>query len=397
VGATRSAAPVGIVVRHRWGTPGAEIGRLGDTGPAQRDTTVGLRIAVIGCGYWGSKHARVFHSLEEVDEVVHVDARHDRLRALGRTFPGAMECTTVQDALPLVDAVVVATPPTSHVPLALRALAAGKHVLVEKPFATNGGDGLRLIAAAEKAERALMVGHTFEYNAAVWKLRELVQRGELGDIYYIDSARLNLGLYQSDVNVVTDLAPHDISIINHVVGQAPDAVEAWGSRHAHRRFEDVAYLRLYYDDVHLTANIHVSWLDPCKVRRMTVVGSRKMAVYDDLAAEDRVRVHDKGVDPRTDSEDFTQAPFSYRYGDITVPFLAAHEPLVVQDRQFVRCALNGDHPPTDGWNGLSVVEVLDALQLALLEGRRVELAELRARRLPLLTTASTPVTGYQGA
>jgi predicted dehydrogenase len=340
---------------------------------------MGLRVAVIGCGYWGSKHARVLHSLEEVDEVVHVDGKLDRLRALARAFPGAHECTTVQAALPHVDAVVVATPPTSHVSLALSALAAGKHVLVEKPLATSSADGLRLIAAAEETGRVLMAGHTFEYNAAVWKLRELVQHGELGDIYYIDSARLNLGLYQSDVNVVTDLAPHDISIINHVVGRSPDAVEAWGSRHAHRRFEDVAYLRLYFEDLRLSANIHVSWLDPCKVRRMTLVGSRKMAVYDDLAAEDRIRIHDKGVDQGLDPEDLTQAPFSYRYGDITVPFLAAPEPLAVQDRHFVRCALDGDRPQTDGWNGLAVVEVLEALQMALLEERRVELAEVRGR------------------
>jgi predicted dehydrogenase len=358
---------------------------------------MGLRVAVIGCGYWGSKHARVFHSLEEVDEVVHVDGRSDRLLALGRAFPGARECTTMQGALPLVDAVVVATPPTSHVPLALRALAAGKHVLVEKPFATSSTDGLRLIAAAEKMGAVVMAGHTFEYNTAVWKLRELVQRGELGDIYYIDSARLNLGLYQNDVNVVTDLAPHDISIINHVLGRGPDAVEAWGSRHAHRRFEDVAYLRLYYDSGRLTANIHVSWLDPCKVRRMTVVGSRKMAVYDDLAAEERIRIHDKGVDPGTDSEDLTQAPFSYRYGDITVPFLAAQEPLAVQDRQFVRCVLNRDRPPTDGWNGLAVVEVLEALQQALLEGRRVELAEVRGRGRPRVPAASMAVSLHPDA
>jgi len=342
---------------------------------------MGFRVAVIGCGYWGSKHARVLHALGDVDEVVHVDACEDRLRALRRTFPGTQERSTLQAALPLVDAVVVASPPTTHVPLALSALAAGKSVLVEKPLATVAADARRLIDAAEDADRVLMVGHTFEYNAAVWKLRELVQRGELGDIYYIDTARLNLGLYQSDVNVVMDLAPHDISIINHVLGQTPDAVEAWGSRHAHRRFEDVAYLRLYYADVHMSVNIHVSWLDPCKVRRMAVVGSRKMAVYDDLAPEDRVRIHDKGVDSNN-AGDLTQPPFSYRYGDITVPFLRAEEPLAVQDRHFARCVLENARPQTDGWNGLAVVEVLEALQLALEKGRRVELAEVRRHHRP---------------
>jgi predicted dehydrogenase len=343
---------------------------------------MGLRVAVIGCGYWGSKHARVFHALDDVDEVVHVDGRGDRLDALGRAYPGTRACTTVQMALPLVDAVVVATPPTTHAPLALAAIASGKHVLVEKPLATTSADAWRLINAAQDAGRVLMVGHTFEYNAAVWKLRELVRHGELGDIYYIDTARLNLGRYQSDVNVVMDLAPHDISIVNRVLGQTPDTVEAWGSRHAHRRFEDVAYLRLYYPDVRLSANIHVSWLDPCKVRRMTLVGSRKMAVYDDLAPEDRLRIHDKGVDTSADSGDLTQPPISYRYGDITVPFLRAQEPLAVQDGHFARCVLDGTYPQTDGLNGLAVVEVLEALQLALREGRRVEVAEVRRHYPP---------------
>lgn len=336
---------------------------------------MGIRVAVVGCGYWGSKHSRVLHALDEVDQVVHVDRREDRLGALARAFPGARGFATLQAALPFVDAVVVATPPTRHLPLALSALRAGKHVLVEKPMTTTSADARRLIDAAAEAGRTLMVGHTFEYNAAVWKLRELVRSGELGDLYYIDTARLNLGLYQSDVNVVMDLAPHDVSIINHLLGRTPVAVEAWGSRHAHRDFEDVAYLRLYYSDARLSANIHVSWLDPCKVRRMTLVGSRKMAVYDDLAAEDRIRIHDKGVDP-ADRTDLTQPPMSYRYGDITVPFLRSDEPLAVQDRHFARCVINGTVPQTDGWNGLAVVETLEALQLALTRGGRVELAEL---------------------
>jgi predicted dehydrogenase len=338
---------------------------------------MGLRIAVVGCGYWGSKHARVLHALDEVEHVVHVDGREDRLVDLARAFPRALACTTLQAALPEVDAVIIATPPTAHVPLALSALAAGKHVLVEKPLATTAVDARRLIAAAAEADRVLMVGHTFEYNPAVWKLRQLVQDGELGDVYYIDTARLNLGLYQSDVNVVMDLAPHDISIINHVLGRVPVAVHAWGSCHAHRRFEDVAYLRLYYEDTRLSANIHVSWLDPCKVRRMTVVGSKKMAVYDDLAVDERIRIHDKGVLLGPPERDLTQPPMSYRYGDITVPFLTFQEPLAVQDRHFTRSALDGTPPETDGENGLAVVEVLEAVQMSMRQGRRVGLDEVR--------------------
>lgn len=351
---------------------------------------MGLRVAVVGCGYWGSKHTRVLHTLDEVDRVVHVDGREDRLHALARAFPNAPGFATLQAALPDVDAVVVATPPTTHVPLALSALAAGKHVLVEKPLATTSAGARRLIEAAAAADRTLMVGHTFEYNPAVWKLRELVQSDELGSLYYIDTARLNLGLYQSDVNVVMDLAPHDISIINHVLGRTPVAVQAWGSCHAHRRFEDVAYLRLYYEDMRLSANIHVSWLDPCKVRRMTVVGSKKMAVYDDLAAEDRIRIHDKGVHAHADGEDLTQPPMSYRYGDITVPFLRPQEPLAVQDRHFARCALDSTKPQTDGATGLAVVEVLEALQLSLWQGRRVELAEVLEGHRALVPVQRSP-------
>ena len=191
-----------------------------DRGVDNMTMTTGLRVAVVGCGYWGSKHVRVLQSTEGVDQVVLVDARETRLQSLVRSYPNAPAFTSLEPALPHVDAVVVATPPTTHVPLALRAIAAGKHVLVEKPLATDRCRGAPADrAAAEDRASLLMAGHTFEYNPAVWKLRELVQRGDLGDIYYIDTARLNLGLYQTDVNVVIDLAPHDISIINYVLGQ----------------------------------------------------------------------------------------------------------------------------------------------------------------------------------
>jgi predicted dehydrogenase len=322
----------------------------------------------------------VLSETDGVDEVALVDGRGDRLEALARAYRTAPRFTTLAEALPHVDAVVVATPPNSHVPVALEAIDAGKHVLVEKPLATTTVGALRLMHAAGSAGVVLMVGHTFEYNPAVWKLRELVQGKELGEIYYLDSARLNLGLYQTDVNVILDLAPHDVSIINHVLGRGPSAVQAWGARHAHRRFEDVAYLRLFYDDFYddqgLSANIHVSWLDPCKVRRLTAVGSRKMAVYDDLASEERIRVLDKGVCPSTQPGNLTQPPMSYRYGDILVPFVASDEPLGVQDRHFIECIRTGATPLTDGANGLAVVEVLEAAQLSLRLGRPVPLYEV---------------------
>jgi predicted dehydrogenase len=338
-----------------------------------------LRVAVVGCGYWGSKHVRVLHAADGVGEVVLVDSREDRVRSLARSYKTAPWYGSLAPALARVDAVVVATPPSTHVAVALQAIEAGKHVLVEKPLAPTSEGARRLESAAAAAGVVLMVGHTFEYNPAVRKLRELVQDGELGEIYYIDSARLNLGLYQNDVNVILDLAPHDISIINHVLGRKPVAAQAWASRHAHRRFEDVAYLRLFYDDFFddrgLSANIHVSWLDPCKVRRVTAVGSQKMAVYDDLATDDRIRVLDKGVCLPPDGGNLTQPPTSYRYGDIVVPFISPDEPLAVQDRHFITCVATGARPLTDGQNGLAVVEALEAAELSRRLGRPVLLAE----------------------
>jgi len=284
--------------------------------------------------------------------------------------------TNLEAALPTIDALVVATPPTTHVPIALDAINAGKHVLVEKPLATTYAGGQRLVAAAEARGVQLMAGHTFEYNTAVWRLCDLVRSGELGELYYIDSARLNLGLYQPDVNVISDLAPHDVSIVNLLMGRLPTAVQAWGSRHAHHRFEDVAYLRMAYEDSGVTANIHISWLDPCKVRRVTVVGSRKMAVYNDLAAEERVRIHDKSVSCPTGDVDLTQPPTSYRYGDIVAPFVPADEPLVVQDDHFLECVINGSPCRTGGRNGLAVVKVIEAAQLSLQTGRLIRLDDV---------------------
>jgi predicted dehydrogenase len=347
-------------------------------------TTTGLRVAVVGCGYWGSKHVRVLHSTEGVDQVVLVDAHETRLQNLARSYPNALTFTSLDQALPYVDAIVVATPPTSHVPIALRAIAAGKHVLVEKPLAPTSAEARQLITAASAAGVVLMTGHTFEYNPAVWKLRELVQGEVLGDVYYLDSARLNLGLYQTDVNVILDLAPHDVSIINYVLGEQPVAVQAWASRHAHPRFEDVAYLRLLYSDSRLSANIHVSWLDPCKVRRVTAVGSAKMAVYDDLAAEERIRILDKGVSPSLNTDDLTQPPMSYRYGDITSPYVASDEPLSVQDAHFAICILTDSTPNSDGASGLAVVEVLEAAQASLQLHRPVRLDELSPEHEPSL-------------
>jgi predicted dehydrogenase len=336
-----------------------------------------LRVGVLGCGYWGSKHVRVLHSIPEVSQVVAIDPMHERLLSLKQAFPGLVICPDLESALDQVDAVVIATPPRTHTTLALLAMENDKSVLVEKPLATNTADARRMLEEASARALVLMVSHTFEYNAAVWKLRELVQSDELGRVYYLDSARLNLGLYQSDVNVIWDLGPHDVSIFNYVLGATPVSVEAWGSRHAHHFLEDVAYLRLLYEDPEVTANIHVSWLDPCKVRRTTVVGSRKMAVYDDLSSDEPIRVFDKGVVPPEGEPNPQNIPMSYRYGEIRAPYLSFEEPLIVQDREFLSCILTGKQPQTDGYSGLSVVHALECAEISLQTGGPVQMTELR--------------------
>lgn len=331
-----------------------------------------MRIGIVGCGYWGSKHIRVLHGLSEVEQEIAIDPRESRLAELEQGFPSLQTAVALDDVLDSLDAIIVATPPSTHVTIALQALAAGKNVLVEKPMATRSIDALRMIECADANSCVLMAGHTFEYNAAVWKMKELVTSGELGLLYYLDAARLNLGLYQSDVNVIWDLAPHDVSIMNYILGAQPTSVEAWGSRHGHPLLEDVAYLRLVYSDPAVTANIHVSWLDPCKVRRLTVVGSKKMAVYNDQSADERVRVYDKGL-TLPEVGRVHDAPLSYRYGDISSPFVAFEEPLLVQDREFVSAIVDRRRPCTDAENGLSVVRTLEAAELSLRERRIVEI------------------------
>lgn len=332
----------------------------------------GIRVGVVGVGYWGSKHVRVLRSTPGVTSVFAVDPM---LKVAGRDGLADTAFGNLEEAIPNVDAVVIATPPSTHAELGLAAIAAGKHVLIEKPLATSVQQARQLVDAARLAGVVLMPGHTFQHNAAVHHLRNLVVSGELGDLYYLDCARLNLGLYQSDVNVITDLAPHDISIANFVLGSQPTTVTAWGSRHVHPDFEDVAYLRLDYEDRGVRANVHVSWLDPSKVRRITAVGSLKMAVYNDMAADGRIRVYDKAVRPAVGGA----GPLSgvaYHEGGMQAPYVAFSEPLAVQDQNFVTSILEGTSPAVDGESGLAVVAVLECAQRSLREQRPVRLAEI---------------------
>jgi predicted dehydrogenase len=321
----------------------------------------------------------VLRSTTGVATVIGVDPRFAQIGD-GRpeADQGIAAYADLEDALPHVDAVIIATPPASHALLALASIAAGKHVLIEKPMATTVDAAQSLIEAAEAAGVMLMPGHTFEHNAAVRKLRDLVRGGHLGRLFYLDCARLNLGLYQTDVNVVLDLAPHDISISNFVLGSRPTTVTVWGSRHVHPDHEDVAYLRLDYGDLGVRSNIHVSWLDPQKVRRVTAVGSKRMVVYNDMADGERIRIYDKSVIP-PDESGGPLSGVAYHLGDVVSPFVPFAEPLAVQDQHFVDCIGNNSRPCVDGSSGLAVVQALECAQISLREQRPVTLAEVARR------------------
>jgi predicted dehydrogenase len=331
------------------------------------DTGV-IRVAVVGYGYWGSKHVRVLSGRPDVSVVV-VDESEERREAATSHHRGIGAAACLADALDDVDAVVVATPPVSHAKLALTALQARKHVLVEKPLATSSADAEHLVAEARESGVVLMTGHTFEYNSAVRKLKEVVSSGTLGRVLYIDAARLSLGRYQPDVDVVWDLAPHDISILSYLLDELPADVSVWKQRNIGERFADVAYLRMRFAQADTHAFVHVSWLDPCKVRRVTVVGDQRMAVYNDLSDNERIRIYDTGVDVHGLEGGGTRTmPVTYRSGDIVSPYLYFQEPLQVQDDHFVECVRSGARPRTPGERGLEIVRVLEAADAASISG-----------------------------
>jgi predicted dehydrogenase len=328
-----------------------------------------IGIGVIGAGYWGPKHVRNFLSLPDARVCGIADTNRQRLATMRAQYPQLFLTADYRDLLHSaeVDAVVVATPLKSHMPIAREALLLGKHVLVEKPVAASEEQAQELLDLSRATARVFMVGHTFLYNPAVRVLRDLIQQGELGDIYYVHAQRLNLGLFQRDINVVWDLAPHDVSILIYLLGMEPTGASARGYCHVQLGIEDVAHLDLLFpNEVH--ASIHLSWLDPKKVRRMTIVGSRKMAVYDDLETLEKIRIYDKGVNAPPHTSGFGEFQLSYRYGNITIPHLPSAEPLQIECDHFLQCIKAASVPLTDGSNGLAVVRVLEAAQASLTDG-----------------------------
>lgn len=333
-----------------------------------------VRVGVIGLGYWGPNLLRCLMATPECEVVMVCDQDHQRLKAIGEQFPTVLPTTNVEDVIlsGRVEAAVVATPTSTHFDLASRALAAGLHVFVEKPLARTSTECLELIDLAEHNDRTLFVGHVFLHSVPVIKLRELVRSGTLGDVYYISSKRLNLGPVRQDVNALWDLAPHDISVMLDLLEASPIAVSCGGSAYLNPQVHDVCNLTMYFPGDKLGI-AHVSWLDPRKDRVMTVVGSKQMAVFDDLEPLEKIKIYDHGVDAVPYPSSFGEFQYSYRYGDTHSPRLAQVEPLRAECADFIRCIQERAVPLTDGVNGLRVVEVLEAADESLRQGgARVE-------------------------
>lgn len=339
-----------------------------------------IRIGVIGFGYWGPNLVRNFAEAKGSKVVRVCDARPERLAIAANRYPGI---ATGEDPLDLihspdVDAVIIATPVSSHFPLAIEALRSGKHVLVEKPLAATSEQALRLIDEAERRRLTLLVDHTFVYTGAVRQIRERVENGSLGDIYYYDSVRVNLGLFQHDVNVLWDLAVHDLSIMDYVLAKRPCAVSATGISHIPGEPENVAYLTLFFDSS-LIAHVHVNWLAPVKVRRTLIGGASKMIVYDDLEPSEKVKIYDKGITVTNRPEDVYAMLINYRTGDMHAPHLATAEALQTEANHFLGCIEGREVPISGGDAGLHVVSLLEAATASLKQrGRPVEIQSVMA-------------------
>ncbi|MBI4303179.1 MAG: Gfo/Idh/MocA family oxidoreductase [Chloroflexi bacterium] len=342
-----------------------------------------VNIGVVGCGYWGPKHIRTCHELTDATLATVCDVDERKLSQVRAQYPDVKTTTSFTDMLQNgVDGVVIATPVNTHYRLAREALLHDKHVLVEKPLTATSREALDLIELAEKRGLVLMVGHTYEYHPAVEFLRRLVTNGELGDIYAVDADRLNLGLFRPDVNVLWDLAPHDICIILSLLGEEPVAVSARGTYHVDSSICDVAYLELLFANGTI-GHVHVSWLHPRKIREITIVGSKKMAVYDDVSETEKIHIYDKGLAIPADcnsngngngngNNKFSAWPPNYRYGDVTIPFISSAEPLKLESSHFVKCIREGKTPRSDGWAGYRVVSILEAADRSLANGGQRE-------------------------
>ena len=338
-----------------------------------------MKIAVIGCGYWGPNLVRNFFQSNRVQELICCDLDQKRVDRMKNLYPSVKVLLDYKELLkmPDLDAVAIATPVKTHHPIAKEFLEQGKHVFIEKPMTHSYDAALELVKLAEEKQKVLMVGHTFEYTAAVSKIREIVENGELGKVLYISCIRVNLGLFQPDINVIWDLAPHDISIVTYILEEPPVSVNSQGKAHFKPGIEDVATTTLNFKNG-VIAFIHNSWLDPNKIRRTTIVGSRRMLVYDDIEPQEKIKIFDKGVEIPPYYDTYAEFHFSYRYGDIHSPRIDDYEPLKKECEHFLTCIEKGMCPLSDGYSGLRVVSILEAADKSLkLNGRAVPIPGLK--------------------
>jgi len=318
-----------------------------------------IRFAVVGWGYWGPKIARNLEALPHARVTMVADMDACRLISSAINPETTRTTTHIQDAFSSnVDGVVIATPVRTHYQLAKEALLHGKHVLVEKPLTANVAEAEELVALARQQERILMVGHTFEYSSAVNELRKLIQAGDLGKIYCIETERVNLGLFRTDINVIWDLAPHDVSILLYLLGKKPERIKVQAHAHLQPHIHDTAHLDLGFADG-MSAHIHVSWLHPCKIRRVTIIGDARMAVYDDTNPAEMLKIYNKGADVHADPV------VSYRFGAVTIPHIDWIEPLRLECEDFANAIRTGEQPRANGQVGLEVVRVLAQADTAL--------------------------------
>ena len=334
-----------------------------------------VRIGVIGYGYWGPNLVRNFSESKDCQVVAVSDTRPDRRALVQARYPAVDTTADYRELLadPNVDAIAIATPVSTHFPISLEALRAGKHVWVEKPLTTTSGEAMRLIDEADRRKLVLHVDHTFVYTGAVRKIQQLVSSGAVGQVYYYDSVRVNLGLFQRDVNVMWDLAVHDLSIMDYVLPVQPRAVSATGAGHITGEPEDIAYLTLFFDDSTI-AHVHVNWLAPVKMRRTLIGGSSKMIVYDELEPSEKIKVYDKGLRLGEEGDARYQMLVGYRAGDMWAPQIEISEALQVEATHFVDCINHGQRSRTDGEAGLRVVRILEAASQSMAaRGRIVEL------------------------
>ena len=340
-------------------------------------------IAVVGAGYWGPNLIRNFFQIPDCRMKICCDLNKDRLVRIKTLYKDIEVTTNIQDILQndSIDAVAIATPVYTHKNLAMQCLEKGKHVLIEKPLASSSTECWEMIRKAEENHVKIMVGHTFEYVSAVNKAKEIIDSGELGEIFYVYAKRVNLGLFQPDINVIWDLAPHDISIILYLMDKFPISVNAQGKAHFKSEIEDVATTTLNFENGTI-AFLHNSWLDPAKIRRTTIVGSKKMLVYDDIEPNEKLKIYDKGVEAPPYYDTYAEFQFSYRYGDILIPKIDQVEPLRKECQHFIDCIQHDKTPQTDGYNGLRVVAIIEAANESIRrEGaaQYVDLSKLQSR------------------